>query len=94
MKYIVCFFLLLTFYCSGVYAGSQQFLTKDQIILTESGIFYIFNDFTCTTNSLNYMGNGIYVVEYYGQCDRCFEGLEQNGKCRNKNCDKQAMRNK
>lgn len=83
MKFI---FLLscLWIFSGAIFSETQHFLTKDQIIMTDSGFFFLIDEFIISSPSITYMGNGIYAAEYYGQCNRCGGALDKNGKCGNK----------
>lgn len=93
MKFII-FFLFSCFLSLGVCAGSQQYLTKDQIILTNSGMFLLVDDMACPAYSVAYAGEGMYSVEYYGQCGRCGWAVDKNGKCTNQNCNQSGPRDR
>lgn len=87
MRYLIFFLSFLSAFSVGHCAASQHCLTKDQIILTNSGMFLLIEDIARPAYSLFYIGDGIYTAEYYGQCGRCGWALAQNGMCTNQTCN-------
>jgi hypothetical protein len=92
VKYLLGFFLLAQCSWLGVFAASPQSLTKDQIILTEYGIYSLYEGCAVPISTISFIGNGIYSAEYYGHCGRCGWPVDQNGKCTNQNCNQYGPR--
>ena len=69
-------------------AASDQYFTKNQIILTDNGIYINLDGNLIATESIAYFGNGLYQCDqpYYGSCGRCGWPRDKNGKCTNQNC--------
>ena len=84
MKYVI--FFCFSMFWHGVYAESPQYLTKDQIIITETGIYLLCEDGVVPTNYVKYVGNGYFIAEYYGQCKTCHWPLNKKEECVNQNC--------
>lgn len=83
--------LLVLFACSlcvGAFANDQYF-SRNDILMTEHGIFVVQEGQLTQTGSVTYLGDGVYCSnqEYYGSCGRCGWALDKKGKCRNKTCN-------
>jgi len=91
MKFIV---FLLCLFCTAY--AEMALLPKSHILMTDKGIFLDMDDIFLQAQSVHYMGNGLYQVnyagEYYGQCGRCGWALNENGKCTNQNCNQYGPR--
>lgn len=94
MKYLIFFLSFLCLFSVGAYAESPHYLTKDQIIMTESGFFFLLDSHAVPSPSVTYIGSGVYAAEYYGQCGRCGWALDKNGKCTNQNCNQYGPRDR
>lgn len=95
----ICLFLSAFCLCfcalsHTAFADLPRGLTSKQIIITEDGIMLNINGHLMTTESITYVGNGLYSVEsnYYGQCGRCGYPRNAEGMCTNMNCDKNGPR--
>lgn len=83
---IIFSLVLLTIFASLGFAD-QIMVSQDKILMTSQGIFININGNLAQTDTISYLGNGIYAAEYYGQCGRCGWALDKNGKCTNQNCN-------
>ena len=88
-----CLFVLFFSFFSlgGLYAGSQVFLTKNQVLLTNEGIFVDYNGSLAKANSLEFCG-AIYIAsidspQLAGQCCQCGSRIGPNGQCENQYCN-------
>lgn len=87
MKLVIVFLLLFN------YAFATEYMmSADKILLTSEGIFVNIDSHLVTTDTVTYLGSGIYTVQYYGQCGRCGWALDENGKCSNQNCNQYGPR--
>ena len=73
--------------CFGAFSNS--YFNKNDIMLTDSGIFLQVNGELFNVDAITYVGNGMYQVsqQYYGSCGRCGWPRDQNGRCSNGNCN-------
>lgn len=94
MKWFIFFLSCFSIFSLGAFAESQPYLTKDQIIMTEAGIFILDDGVPVPVSHVSYLGSGIFAAEYYGQCGRCGWALDKNGKCTNQNCNQYGPRDR
>lgn len=88
MKHLIC---LLILFCASLCADEIS-ISHDKIMMTSDGIFINLYGHFAQCTSIQYLGNGIYAAEYYGQCGRCGWALNENGKCTNQNCNQYGPR--
>ena len=88
MRTLIVFALCVMSFCC-LNAAESQIFTKNQIILTDNGIYINLDGHLITTESVAYLGNGLYQCDqpYYGSCGRCGWPRDQQGRCTNQNCN-------
>lgn len=85
-------FLLLfaLFFCFSLSASAPFFIMKDQIILTDEGMFCDISGSLYHVNSLNYQ-NGYYTINipvFGRECEGCGSTIGPDGKCSNPYCNR------
>ncbi len=90
MKLILSIACAVFLLFSGLYAQSQNCLTKNQILLTSEGIYCEIDGCLQSVDSISYF-DGQYVAIrkpfIAGQCDQCGSHVGPNGRCENPYCN-------
>ena len=88
----ILFLSLVTLFLSlsGLYAQSQNCLTKNQILLTNEGIFCEINGSLQSVDSITYCQGQYIAIQKpmaAGQCSNCGSRIGPNGRCDNQYCN-------
>lgn len=83
---ILSVLFLLSCFSLGAFAESPHYLTRDQILMNDNGIFVNVAGSLFHTDTITHIGNGIYQAEIYAACRKC-GSVTIDGKCENRNCD-------
>jgi hypothetical protein len=86
------FFIIVTLFLSlsGLYAQSQNCLTKNQILLTNEGIYCEIAGNICAVDTITYCAGQYIAIQKpmaAGQCDNCGSRFGPNGRCENQSCN-------
>lgn len=89
-KYIGTLFFLSISLC-GLYAEPHICLTKNQILLTNDGIYVDYNGSLAKASSLIYFDEcycaSIVSPQIAGHCGNCGSRRTAEGRCENQNCE-------
>lgn len=89
MKWITLFLIFLS--SCHCYAG-MLIVHRLNILVTDKGIFYEHLGSIVSSQTMSYIGDGYFAVEYYGCCKECGWGLGQQNQCDNPCCERYPMR--
>jgi hypothetical protein len=96
VKYFLWVFSFLLFSWAGSCAASPLYLTTKQIIVANEGFFINVDGIIFQAQSIEYLGNGIYLTSdsYYGSCNRCGWPINKDGQCINRSCNQNGPEQK